>query len=201
MITAKFLINYNCFKKGDEFKFNKGVTLVVGDQGCGKSTLLECMGKYSENLKKIEVKSDEPLKTFYLDFEKNNPRMSQYYNGPLDLHTRFQSHGESVKLLLGYLTDPDSKDALIIMDEPDMSLSIRSCNMLSEQLKKFQEEGRWIIMSAHNPIIISSMETVYSLEHRKYMSSKEFIESHLKPLDVVKEPKEIRKSFTKRKSK
>jgi len=73
--------------------------------------------------------------------------------------------------------------------------------VLSEQLKKFQEEGRWIIMSAHNPIIISSMETVYSLEHRKYMSSKEFIESHSKPLEDVKEPKVTRKSFTKRKSK
>lgn len=179
MITLKFLMNLLCFKKGETYTFNKGVNLVVGDQGTGKSTLLDCLGNYDE--KKVSIKSTGLERTLFLDFEKDNPRLNSHYSNPLDLMLRFQSHGESAKHLFSFVDHEDNKDTIMILDEPDMALSIRSCYDLAKRLKKYHEEGRCIIMSAHNPIIISSMENVLSVEHKKWMTSKEFIESHMKP--------------------
>jgi predicted ATPase len=37
--------------------------------------------------------------------------------------------------------------------------------------------GGQVIATAHNPIVIAGFPEVYSLEHRRWMSSREFIES------------------------
>jgi predicted ATPase len=64
---------------------------------------------------------------------------------------------------------PDN--ALVIIDEPDMSLSIRSIHKLHKILAKTKQ----IICSVHNPLLVSYVEEVLSLEHSKWMSSQEFI--------------------------
>jgi len=66
----------------------------------------------------------------------------------------------------------------MMMDEPDIALSIRSCHKLVDMMKKFEKQGHQIIAAVQNPIVIESFPEVFSLEHKmKWMKSEDFIEN------------------------
>ena len=176
-----------CLKKGLHIDF-KDVTLLVGEQGCGKSTLLEMLQKN----KGIEVKlSDDVItngiNTFYFDSEKMNPRITdpQMYSTPSGvsvgigvggaIKSRFMSHGE---VLREYTVNriKDAKDCILFLDEPESALSLKNQYKLVKEIKKCAKNNVQLIISTHCLPIIESVEDVYSLEHKKWMTSKEFIE-------------------------
>jgi predicted ATPase len=64
------------------------------------------------------------------------------------------------------------------LDEPDMALSIRSCHWLAITFKEAADRGQQIIAAVHNPILIASVDQVYSVEHRCWMDSADFIKAH-----------------------
>ena len=179
---VKFLKDHRCFKEGDSFKF-RDVTVLVGDQGCGKSTLLYSLGKFDKTVVKVKTTDDKLIETTFLDFEKDNPRQGVGARRLMDKNAMasvavfFSSHGETVKALLKSITD-EFKDKCIFMDEPDMALSIRSCHLLVDFIKQAVKNGNQVVLSAHNSIVIAAFDEVLSLEHRKWMKSSEFIESH-----------------------
>jgi len=181
-----FLKDHRCFKKGDTFDFRPGINLLVGDQGTGKSTLLERIRTDGKNQKlkhlptTVNVIAD-PIKMMSFDFEKDSPRgksvFNQYQPMMAQVATLFLSHGQANNGILSELGK--QKKMLFIMDEPDMALSIRSCRKLAALLHKAAENGCQIVASAHHPIVISAVPEVYSLEHRKWMGSQEFIDSQV----------------------
>ena len=176
--SLTFKEDHRCFKQGDKIDFLPGVNLLVGEQGSGKSSLLALIQKYDCDVLNWDASCVE---TRHFDFEKDNLRtrtsMSNNHDVfHLQLATLWKSHGETANAILKVLYQV--KNIAVLMDEPDQALSIRSCHALVESFKVAVSNGCQIIACVHNPIVISGFEEVISLEHRKIMSSKEFIQSH-----------------------
>ncbi len=184
--SITFTKDWRCFKAGDRFEFRPGINLLVGDQGCGKSSLIQaihlggCTGKDFGADKKMRerVKIEaSPVTMYKFDFEKDNPRVQAY----LSKDTRFQlasmwvSHGETSRLIVRNIEG--LAECLILMDEPDTAFSIRSCNMLVKTFRDVASRSSQVLAAVHSETVIRQFEDVYSLEHRRWMPSAEFIES------------------------
>lgn len=202
--SLKFKDDYDyCFVKGNKYNF-KPITLLVGDQGCGKSTLLKIIKNWCDNpAEYIEMKFEEPKQTnvILFDLEKDNPRLE---NGNPDkndgnmlyhMSVRFQSHGEVVLPLLKEVTS--KSNCLILLDEPETSLSLRSQFMLIDVFKEAIKRNNQIIVSTHNSLFMEAFNTsILSLEHNKYVSYTEFKELEKQPNDfkLIREDKHIKKT-------
>ncbi len=187
--SIKFKEDWRCFSGGVIYKFHPGVNLLVGEQGCGKSSLLDLIrifgmpkkkrnGAEEEIAEKASITHDAGTICSF-DFERGNPRtLARAGNGAsFQIKAMFSSHGETNLAIIKNAGRQDSD--LILMDEPDSALSIRSCQKLVTTLKKLTESGSQIIAAVHNPIVIQAFEEVYSIEHDRWMLSAEFISSHL----------------------
>lgn len=182
---VKFVENWRVFKTGDVFSFRAGINLLVGDQGSGKSSMFEAFRQWRIAKKKnettfCEVKVENAMYFATFDFEKENPRVNNFTDGGMSMfvmgaNSRSQSHGETVLKIVKDLTLVENK--LIILDEPDMALSVRSNRKLAEYLKTAAAQGCQIMAAVHNPILITSVDEVLSLEHKRWMTSQEFMES------------------------
>ncbi len=177
----RFDKDYRCFKKDDTFHFKQGINLLVGDQGTGKSSLLEVITKNGKNFP-VAIEAT-PIKLFAFDFEKDNFRTKAFIdnNNPMfQVLVKKKSHGETVKAVLQNIVGVTN--SLIIMDEPDMALSIRSIYALIDTFKEITDKGNQVVISAHNPLFILSYPDVLSLEEKKWVDSHTFFLSHTKGL-------------------
>lgn len=180
---VKFLKDFRCFKKDETLEFRPGINLLVGEQGTGKSTLLDRIKTDGKSGGKAEVLvvDASPIAMMAFDFEKDTPRGKSHFNDSMSMMAQvsclFISHGQMNNALLSELEK--QKGILFLMDEPDMALSIRSCTKLVKLLKKAEENKCQVLAAVHNPIIIGAFSEVLSLEHRKWMPSKDFINEHM----------------------
>jgi len=94
----------------------------------------------------------------------------------------FSSHGEASYAISKAVEKFD--ESLIFFDEPDMALSIRSCNKLVNLFKRLSETKQ-IIAAVHNPTVIAAFPEVLSLEHHCWMTSDQFIKSHEEANDTL----------------
>lgn len=172
--TITFLEKHRCFNEGDTFAFRSGVNLLVGDQGCGKSTLLEAINSKA----KVKVVADLG-KSAFLDFEKGLPRNKSDFLPNVDYLAQvaagWSSHGQVVNAALRGM--PVEYGLVVLLDEPDAALSVRSCVALVHQLNATVARGCQIIAAVHNPILIASQEAVLSLEHRRWMPGRAFLQT------------------------
>ncbi len=179
---------FRCFKKGDFVDFRPGINLLVGDQGCGKSSLLQSInalrrarpGDREKPTISVVTKGNIQL-TFY-DFEKDSPRVATHFSGDnksfeFEVSALFMSHGQAVNTVLRSLEAAKQK-LTMILDEPDMALSIRSVSKLVRTFKALDEAGHQVIAAVHNPLLIMAFSPVFSVEHRKWMPSKDFLDCH-----------------------
>lgn len=180
-----------CFNKKFVIKPKSGINLIVGDQGCGKSTLLLGLQKHQEFLD-VKIKdeySKMEINTFYFDTEKMNPRTtsidnyttpgggSKGYGVGNALMSHFRSHGETlVDFTVGVLSK--AQDCIIFLDEPESALSPRNQFKLIEVLNKAVSNDCQIFISTHCVPLIESQKEVYSLEHKKWLKSSEFLNLH-----------------------
>lgn len=168
-----FKNDFRCIKAGEVFTFLPGVNLIVGDQGSGKSSLLAGIRKTAIT----DAVVDDKAGFVFCDFEKQNPRMAglpntrngDFYKACVLTH--FASHGEVIKDLFASCPDSD----IAILDEPDQGLSAKSIVALVKTLKKWENEGTQVLVVCHNPVLIAAFEQVYSMEHRKWMLSTDFL--------------------------
>lgn len=185
--SVKLLEDKYCLNKGLKIEFQP-ITLLVGEQGCGKSTLLSLLQQNSDIIK-VEI-SDfvkiNGVETFYFDAEKMNPRITdlQMFSNPdgtsrgigvgAALRTHFMSHGEVLK---EYTVEriKETKNCVLFLDEPESALSLRNQFKLAKELENAINNGVQLIVATHCLPVIEHFENVYSLEHLKWMSSKDFI--------------------------
>lgn len=193
-----FRNDYRTFKKGDMIPFADGVNLLCGDQGCGKSSLLQCvvaLGGVSRSFWKkdriTEIKKvamlliDKPMAVFAHDYENDSPRTSPAFDtmgqipAGMAIAQMRMSHGQATNQLTGVIAG--LKDTYIILDEPDSGMSCRSALALADAMKKAVENGCQVIASVHHPWLIEQFPRVYSVEHKDFMKSEEFLTSMREP--------------------
>lgn len=182
LIEANILKDYRCFRAGEKIAFRPGINLLVGDQGCGKSTLLNSLAP-----KRLQISADKNISVvttchmpcFYHDFEKHNPRVGALpkdnrFKGALMAH--FASHGQVVGRIFEGVLERAEKGSIILADEPDMALSIRSIHKLYAQMSALSDHGCQIVAAVHNPLLIELVGYAFSLEHRRWVTAQDFFE-------------------------
>lgn len=102
-------------------KFKKPLTVIVGENGSGKSTLLSALVDEQFNVK-IDFKPGVPVKTF--DTEKQNPRLKSYVTSPIDMLSRFASHGEAMLPIMTGVTEFENE--ILLIDEPEAGISLKN---------------------------------------------------------------------------
>lgn len=179
MIDAlTFTKDWRCFKEFDQVKFRPGINLLVGDQGCGKSSLLQTIRDTGRTGSSDRATIDcTACKTRFFDFEKDNLRTLSYFKDGCmtqQVGMMFASHGEANRAIVRSVGDME-KGEVLMMDEPDSALSLRSCKLMVQLFVTAAERGVQIIASVHNPYVIKSFPEVYSLERRGWVKSVDFI--------------------------
>jgi len=207
--TVCILKPWRCFSGEEVIQFRPGVNLLVGDQGTGKSSLFQAIQlrgmkkPKSWNLPQADTVpvvidyQGKALPVFAFDFEQDNYRTKAFFEDDIEFHVGAmrKSHGETVLAMLGALELVD-KPMIVLLDEPDMALSIQSCRRLARIFNHVVDLGGQVISTAHNPVVILSYEDVYSVEHEKWMSSKEYVDSQMKcdlPPPPLKKPEKLKK--------
>ena len=176
----EFIRDHRVFSTGDKLTFRPGINLLVGDQGCGKSTLLQTIRddgmSRKDQVAKLTV--EQGTASWFLDFEKGtlrtmdiNTAAAKGMNTLSKVAHLWCSHGESVNAVLQGM--PTEKGVMLI-DEPDMALSIRSIHRLYEQLAANVAHDQQIILSCHNPYLMELVGPVLSIEHKRWMHYSEF---------------------------
>lgn len=168
----------------------KPVTLLVGEQGCGKSSLLKLLQANSPDLKMklSDYLIENEVESFYFDTETMNPRMvnavSEYSTPSGEsrgiglgaaLASHFKSHGETLREFTVNRIH-QTKNCVLLMDEPESALSLKNQYRLAEELIDAQYRNVQLIIATHCLPVIESVEEVYSLEHHAWINSKDFIE-------------------------
>lgn len=190
--TVLILSPWRCFSGEEVIRFRPGVNLLVGDQGTGKSSLFQAIQlrgmktTYSWSLPPIDTVPvlvdyrGEAIPVFAFDFEYDSYRTKPFFEDDASFHVGAMkgSHGEMVLAMLNGLELID-RQMLVLLDEPDMSLSIQSCRRLVRIFNHVVELGGQVIATAHNPTVILSYEDVYSVEHGKWMPSKEYVDNQM----------------------
>lgn len=225
MITSiEFKKDFRTFKNGEKFEFKPGINVLVGDQGSGKSTLIEllrCKFETNKSFKSndssyraksigitnkiediISITYDEKPLVYGFDFERESPRDTSAIHFDMMSEQMFAmkaSHGEGNIVALDKVMKTISKDKdnynIILLDEPDASLSPRNCYQLLSLLKACQDQWKkQLIISAHNPIIIYGKhplmkdkgpywKEILSLEHKRWITPESFMLDQLLPSD------------------
>ena len=195
--SIEFKSDYRCFETGDKFEF-KPLNLLVGDQGCGKSSLMSLMfkNKTDEDRKIIEIKLSEEalgkgITTYFFDSEKDNPRIKNFnLYGHADgtnrgigvsaaIATKFCSHGQT---LIHFSVNALNKanNCVVFLDEPESGLSIRNQIKLTDSIENAIDRGCQLFIATHSLVLVEYADTVLSLEHKKWMTSDDFIYEHSK---------------------
>lgn len=173
------------FKEGEIIPL-RPLTFLVGDNGSGKTTFLESLSSRFVNGESGEIEiSKEELRDlkryFHFDLEKHNPRRQDEHSITFfGCVSAFRSHGETNMDM--FVHDfAEKKNEIILLDEPDQALSIRSIYRLFKIFEKMIANGCQIIAAVHSQTLMELADEIYSVEHRKWMTCSEFLKAQRRP--------------------
>lgn len=184
--SVKIIKNiHKVFKAGETIPL-RPLTFLVGDNGSGKTTFLESLSSRFVNGESGEIEiSKEELKGLqgysHFDLEKHNPRRQDEHSITFfGCVSAFRSHGETNMDM--FVHDfAEKKNEIILLDEPDQALSIRSIYRLFKIFEKMIANGCQIIAAVHSQTLMELVDEIYSVEHRKWMTCSEFLKTQRRP--------------------
>lgn len=151
-------------KRQRTFDFKPGVNLLVGPNGSGKSTVIEAIMAHTSKSerdrkkaqKEVPMETNAQIGVAKFDFEKDNPRTMSYFGSAIafQVGSKWKSHGEVNRALIGGFDDGSLEDKLVILDEPDQALDFDGAALLLEKLKASQSPQ--MIVSVHHPLLVLS---------------------------------------------
>ena len=186
-----------CFFENDTFLI-KPLTLLVGDQGCGKSTLLSIL-KNKPSYIKFDISNNPHKLVQSINFDTDSmdklvPNPNDAQGILLGISSKFQSHGENILPIVEVLTT--SSDTLILLDEPETALSPRSIYYLINVLKEALTRNNQIIIATHNIMLMQAFnDCILSLEHKKYMTYDDYLETQKHPSDFKEKRNHINTTY------
>lgn len=171
------------------FRFDcSEINILVGDQGTGKSTVLRLLHENSPKLK-IGLSGsvrEKGISSYYFDTEKNNPRTKDpqlfttssgddigmgYMGACL---SRFRAHGEVMRDMV-VETLSGAKDCVVILDEPESGLSVKSQFRLVESVASAVRNNCQLFIATHCVPLIEAYDVI-SLDHRyKKMAGEQYL--------------------------
>jgi len=167
------------FRKIKPFKieFREGINVIVGENGSGKSTLLRLLTDSKFLPDKIKLDYKKGTEFSFLDTEKDNPRMKdirlQEKHYSFAVHSHFVSHGQIMFPLVDAIKN--FKDKVVFIDEPESGISLSNQKKLFKSFKKAALNNCQIVLTTHSYIFINSIETVFSLDSKKWVLSKDYL--------------------------
>ena len=183
------------------------ITIIVGDNGIGKSTLLKTFKLPDFTYVKSEKDAAELIKGYIknktrtlgikkmpqgvmllTDLHKCSVRKdigekinADAYSGKGDIKqvadfllSADDSNGEA---LIDVYKSLDYKNTVIILDEPETSLSLRSIGKLKQQLIDLSKVNQ-IIISTHHPYIMEICESVFDMETKQHINTKDYLKNY-----------------------
>jgi len=143
--------------------------MLAGENGSGKSTLLQSIhlamkGEQVEGyIYKLETGDVQLGKSYLFDAEQHNPRtqLELFKEQPEMLEfLRIASHGQ---VMLSLFTESFPKlpnGTILLLDEPEMALSISNQRRILKMLKELVEQKQFrIVCATHSPILIEDAQT------------------------------------------
>lgn len=85
------------------------------------------------------------------------------------------SNGEALLDLYEPLTK--TKDSLIILDEPETSMSLKSINNLCDTFKTLAKNNNQLIISTHHPYFMELVDEIYDIEKKRYTPTDKYLKS------------------------
>lgn len=164
VIEEGFTYKIKAFKEGREFIFKPGINLIVGENGAGKSIMIKTMLGNGNLHGKVVAKIDGSGAFSFLDAEKDNPRTKNPELLPSSLYgfgvasRMMMSHGETMKPILSAFDKDKSFEpgTLIIIDEPEMALSIKSQLDVAELWEKgVKTKDLQFLVATHSPVFMT----------------------------------------------
>jgi predicted ATPase len=179
----------------------KSITM-VGDNGCGKSTLIQAIrGSFPPQTKSLfESDYKDLVKKGEIVLEHNYENVF-FMDGVLDNGTHFmnafdapnfvdmggfakgrKSHGEGSLIdIHSFMEKNKSKivkdKTLMVFDEIDNGLSLKNMSLFQNFVNRvINQYGCHVIISTHNPFLISQSIVCFDMEAKTMKSSSKYIE-------------------------
>lgn len=197
-------------KEGYQLDFKDNLTIIVGDNGCGKTHFFQYLEPkflkglswfMNEEQKKESAEHWISNKTYTLTFSKNPTYLIQgnkihkdsfienfqnskpqgtFTAGDInDLWTMQEnSNGENILDFLNSLTS--LKDSLIVLDEPETSLSLKSQKHIKSIFSTLLKQNNQLIIITHSPLLMELSTEVYDFEKKEYVNTDDYIKEQLK---------------------
>lgn len=226
-----FPYNTQLFVNGDvSIDLKKPITIFCGENGAGKSTLLKAVAE-SIGFSEIGGSSDHHTSQESNIFDKNirlswlpkvnagfyfradklsdyssyvdgiaNDGFKSVYDGLGGKSLEAQSHGQAVFGLISKYTSSNTR-RIVILDEPESSLSIASQIKLVEIIYELSQKSTQFIIASHSPVIMllphaelinvdkNGLTNIETKETENYLLMRQFIKEGTSFFDYLNKEK------------
>jgi len=197
LTEIKIKDDFRTLKSGTVIPLKNGINAICGDNGIGKTSLMDCLalnlkrkkdGKelfYDREIEEANILdvsySDEKFSDYKVFKSDDNLKFKAYFVDDLDLQLSCMksSMGESILLQIMKILF-NTKDSIILLDEPDTSLSLKNRLLMGKIIKtlvSILNPSNQIIIVCHDIYFMQGLglkDDVFNLELSKTQTVSEY---------------------------